>query len=434
MTFNQAAPRVLGLFGVASLMILVGCSAPSDEPLEQAGSPSSDVPICKPLEGNGCFEWKPDASQHCRESELTATSRLGIVSLDKFTSDEQCFHEILFAPYQGIPPERFSGALDESTIANANRLEKAGWSSPQETPIQIFFASDIPAPVRQASQAGLRAAESILGSYGPLKVFVIGNDLEAAEPLADAFCEWAYDAEHQDHCRDDQGKGIREMATVYPGGNGFAQHSWHLSNPTQSFVHNPLADDENRFAGMFYSEELLVDKMVSAHEYFHIFQEAHLIYRAEEPGLGEFPGVRWFNEGSARYFEMFVSEIEGWADDPRRTIFQQFIEEGAAGKERWPAISLRDIETEENLERLYRYCAEPCIGHLQYNVGGLAVAYLAKISSDNLVIHDFWSANKEVGFYEAFEETFGLSLDSFYSEFNSFYALADEEQLEFLLE
>ena len=332
-----------------------------------------------------------------------------------------------------IEPGQFDGDLDPSVIDTANRLKSAGWASVQDTPIQVVVASDVPTEIRRAAEDGFRAAEARLGSFGPLKVFIIGNELGAAEPLVDEFCEWSYEPADQEYCQQDQGNDMREMATIFPGGNGFAQHSWYIEEPTQAFVHNPYADEENQFAGVYDPEELLNERRVSAHEYFHIYQEAHLIYRSHDPDIDQFDGVRWFNEGTATFFEMYLSEMEGWSVTDREDTINRLIEEAANGSEQWPMVGLADIETEAGVERTNEVCGEPCIGHLQYNVGGLATAYLAAQTSDEAVIYDFWPASTEQGFYRAFEETFVMTVEDFYADFDQFSSLPAEEQREFLL-
>ena len=49
---------------------------------------------------------------------------------------------------------------------------------------------------------------------------------------------------------------MREMAYIFPGGNGFADHGWYLQKPTQTFVLNPAAGDSNEFLALKYDDEL----------------------------------------------------------------------------------------------------------------------------------------------------------------------------------
>ena len=116
-------------------------------------------------------------------------------------------------------------------------------------------------------------AIEVLGNYGPMRVYYIGNDVDVIDDIILDFCEFNEPDRPVQQCVDDRGQGMREMAYIYPGSNGFAQHSWFIDKPVQSFVHNPSAGENNEF--MY---ELNRDRMVNAHEYFHVYQEAHVLY------------------------------------------------------------------------------------------------------------------------------------------------------------
>ena len=260
---------------------------------------------------------------------------------------------------------------------------------------------------------------------------MVGNSLEAAEPVIDAYCGYAYPPDYLENCQGDQGKDMREMATIFPGGNAFAQASYDFDKPNQSFVDNPCANEENQFCAIKFPEELIGTRSVTAHEYFHVYQASQRIYRAQE-NPGQTPMPRWFEEGAAVYFQMILDEQEGWTEDPRERTIQEWQQQVREQQLTWPSLALIDIESEISTQRVKKYCGELCIGYLQYSVGFMAIAYLAQLTSDQKLIFDFYQLSKTENFYSAFEKTFGLTIDEFYAELDEFLVLPQEEQFEIL--
>ena len=50
----------------------------------------------------------------------------------------------------------------------------------------------------------------------------------------------------------------------------------------------------------------------------------------------------------------------------------------------------------------------------------MAIAHMAPLTFDDLLLFVFNTASKTVDFYSAFEKTFGLTIDKFYAELDGF--------------
>ena len=388
----------------------------------------SDAPLCISTDG-ACATWLPDARDECVEN-YPLTQKSGQDTQQRLDF-EDCVYDLSYKPFQGIVPERFTGELGPDVIAQGERLKTFGWDLPQKQPTKWVVSADVPESIVDASREGVRAAEQYLGAFGPLTVFMVGNSLEAAEPVIDAYCGYAYLPDYFENCKGDQGKDMREMATIFPGGNAFAQASYDFDKPNQSFVDNPCANEENQFCAIKFPEELIGTRSVTAHEYFHVYQASQRIYRAQE-NPGQTPMPRWFEEGAAVYFQMILDEQEGWTEDPRERTIQEWQQQVREQQLTWPSLALIDIESEISTQRVKKYCGELCIGYLQYSVGFMAIAYLAQLTSDQKLIFDFYQLSKTENFYSAFEKTFGLRIDEFYAELDEFLVLPQEEQFEIL--
>ena len=375
-----------------------------------------------------CAGWLEEAPPECK-----INYRLGDSSQDTQTrlDYEYCLDSVVFRPYLSLDIERVTAPLTSSQKDIATRLIQAGWNQVAVKPVEFRVASDIPPAIVDASKEGMLAAIDVLGNYGPLRVYLVGNDLEVAESLANDFCEFNYPSEERAYCLTDQGEAIREMAYIYPGANGFQQSSWRLDSPVQSFVHNPYADENNQHDPV--EQELIVDRKVNAHEYFHVYQGAHKIYFGSDDDSFGWRTTRWVEEGAAIYFEQLMSKRMDW--ESQRTLNSRVVNDLMAMKSfsaRFPGISIRDVDTSEQTERLQAYCGTLCIGALQYEFGHIAFRYLENKTSSDKILYEYWDESTTLGWADAFDKVFGLSLTQFYAEFETFLMLSLEEQLSIL--
>ena len=146
--------------------------------------------------------------------------------------------------------------------SDRDRLIEAGWNQPININTTYVMTSDLDERSLQVVKDGVNNAQRYLGNYGPLKVFIIGSDVEAANVLAKEFCEWTYQGKEINHClNEDQGNEIRELAE-YKSGSAFAESDGRrLSSPTMAFVIGNPPFEDNDIGGF----------KVSIHEYVHIY-------------------------------------------------------------------------------------------------------------------------------------------------------------------
>ena len=369
-----------------------------------------------------CAGWEQNASQECKDSYIFKRN-LTQEEQENNWKYESCIYQMVFKPFNPLVEDRTPTPPNQEQKNNAERLREYGWNKAQDIEITFRVASDIPEEIVEASKDGMYKAIEALGNYGPMRVYYIGNDIDVIDDIVVDFCEFNYPVERFQYCRDDdQGESLRQMAYIFPGGNGFAQHSWPLENPVQSFAHNPSAGENNEF--MY---ELNHDRMVNAHEYFHVYQEAHVLYRPSWIGFGwDIP--RWVGEGSAVYFELVLGDENGWVNKNER--IKEALYTIAEHRVRFPGLSVRDTESEEQVQRINQYCFQMCLGGLQYEFGHIAFELLAKKTSSDAIIYDFWPIAAEYGWYEAFNQVFSMTTEEFYEEYEEFLRKPFNEQLE----
>ena len=266
-------------------------------------------PLCADPNGY-CAAWVPTASQECKDNYRFGTDDRATVTRLRY---EQCLYQMIFRPFLSQTAPRGVPTLSARAIGTAARLQAAGWNSPRAlgNP-DIVATSDVPDVLVNDAREALIIAHESLGRYGPLRAYIVGNDVSVVEPVINDFCNWSYEATSANNLKcpgnEGQGESIREMAYIYPGGNAFAQHGWNRDPPTQALVLNPASDENNQFEAVNNPKRRLDEKVIAVHEYFHIYQNAHVIYRTGDGSTSAWSGVEgyripsWLEESNAVYF------------------------------------------------------------------------------------------------------------------------------------
>ena len=301
----------------------------------------------------------------------------------------------------------------ENEYYTPNRLIELGWNKPTEKSPEFTITDDLNEEALNSVKKGVIIGTEYLGNYGPLKVFIIGSDIDKAKIVAKEFCEWAYvDKVMIEHCIDkDQGIDIVEMA-IYKGNNGFAQHSREIENPNQSFV---MGNPDK------YSVK------ISIHEYVHIYQNAHIVDgwwndKEDDAGL-----PRWLEEGSAELLAMYlVGDYANYLSESLK-IAKNFKKDN-------PYISIRNLENETDLRILEnKDClGGHCIGTLQYETGTVATALLINQTSMDYFYKEYIPKIAYLGGKKAFETSFNITINEFHEIFDSFLDLSVDEMMNFL--
>ena len=332
---------------------------------------------------------------------------------------EFCWRFKTYRPYISLTDAEMEAFYREKMNADvrksAQRLVDLGWNKELSTPASYFVTSDLDESDRKIVEDGIKAAEEYLGSYGPMRVYVIGSDEAAPAAAIEDYSSWAYDLDLLQRCRDDQGVGIWEIAH-YKGSNAFAQHSHFRSTPTQSFViGNPAQIGPADGA------------KVAAHEYVHIYQNAHQLYPEADLYGPDLAWPIWLEEGSAEFLALYLADQKGWLSFRERMI--EALDESHDLREIVPNLTIADIAADR--ARVNAYCGL-CFGVLQYATGQWATAWLVNRTSLDAVFLEFFPQVFELGIEGAFNRVFGLSTDQFMVEFESFMNLPRSEQLQIL--
>ena len=385
------------------------------------------APFCNDPQGK-CAKWKANASLECKENFKFGSGHKSVESRLKYQHCNEEMNFKKFISHKFLRTKKNSPTVNENK--NQKRLVTKNWDKETNIKPKIRATEDVPKIIVDAVQKGLEISINKLGNYGPLKVFIVGNDISLVEPIIKDFCKWSKKSEDYNECSKDQGEGMREMAYVYPGGNGFADHGWYLDDPVQTFVHNPSSDERNEFLALENRHELFIDAHVAAHEYFHVYQAAHRVFREYDNDNSTYRLPRWMEESHAEYFAWTIGNQNNWLNKNERIV--DLVYSVANFKHRIPGMSIVDIERESGTQRVKHYCGEICIGILQYEYALIATILLAKRTSDEALFIDFYKTYKISGWIKSFEKTFKMPVDDFYTELEVFLTQPINQQIQLL--
>tara|TARA_B100001564_G_C20599797_1_gene652133 strand:- start:169 stop:1269 length:1101 start_codon:yes stop_codon:yes gene_type:complete len=191
------------------------------------------------------------------------------------------------------------------------------------------------------------------------------------------------------------------------------------------------------------------------HEFFHVHQNSHRFYFENQKNFGfnlkreenfEMFFPVWLEEGGADFAAIYLSSKRGWVDF--KYAMTESLDEARNviidASTRNDIVSLRDYETSDGI-RLVESENNPSgvsrIFAYQYSAGAWAFAYLWHLNDNNLDgalvnyyknIAEIEKDNVEKGWKLAFQETFGINIEQFYSDFDNFMLLPREDQIAIL--
>tara|TARA_Y100000996_G_scaffold405396_1_gene380499 strand:- start:254 stop:1459 length:1206 start_codon:yes stop_codon:yes gene_type:complete len=329
------------------------------------------------------------------------------------------------------------------------------WGKIVETKPEVFFASDISQEIRDGFMSDLNLITSELGNYGPLEWWNLGRDIDAANELAKIYCKRRVDRDQQtfspnfyyesclvnmmypNHSVSDEhipswfeddpnriGDFENYRSIVPPSGsaglNGMRDWGIHLLSSSL-----PYAYDDNEFGATKedYSATLF-------HEYIHVVQSANLY--TTESFVDEVHNTRRVGWGP-------TSMAEGAASYVNEFLLFTYIKEGKYEKSPSFDRKLRDVMRGKmgSVQDMLQNCPNFKLEDLNYgnvcspyDFGAWGVAYLLnKIDNQYAMQEIFWPNINDMGYYPAFEKTFGLTFDEFNNEFHEFLKLSIDDQL-----
>ena len=186
----------------------------------------------------------------------------------------------------------------------------------------------------------------------------------------------------------------------------------------------PVALAPVRFQSMQYNgpeKQYETIRKDTLHEYIHVWQSAFKVHPHETRCSDEANklcelgnGPLWLEEGSAEYFAVYFAEKKAWSN--LRSVLTEKLNSAHDVYDKW-GFTLKNSHNRGAKDKLDQHECN-CGGAIMYDMGIWGIAWLAhKSKSNDGFLKEFYPRVAYIGYQQAFENAFGLTLDEFYNEF-----------------
>lgn len=402
---------------------------------------------------------EPEATQYT----LTVTAgEGGTVSTEGGSYDEGTTIAVTAIPDDGYEFVRWEGS-DETEIElvisiNSNITLNAIYRElvsqfDSSIKYKVYVASDVSQDEKQGVERALEIASNEWDIDILVEYWVVGRGIQEANDLANVFCERRQELGQLEftHYNEDINQDIFSQCLegmMFPN-----QSAESILGTIQNWSDENWVGDFERFRdkggagagiredwggiGFVTSSQSMVQDftidelaefsyIVVFHEYFHIVQNFYGLQDNSEEIENHFLGD-WFYEGGADFMA-------------HKLVYQEGLtERGAPSFQSKYRDLMSDIQSEiesgNNLSQQslddFSYYTSPWNPSV-YSFGAWAIAYLNFKAGNNNSLNEYFSKVPLVGWEQSFQETYSITLEEFYVEFNEFLKKPIDEQLEII--
>jgi len=258
-------------------------------------------------------------------------------------------------------------------------------------------------------------ASGAWGNYGPLEFWVIGTDPLSAHKLDSLYCETRISKDNtltESHMQNCINREYNFIDYANNGGAGlntqrneYQQYSVFIITLASKYPF-PNESDYN---------------VVTMHEYFHVYQQAHIYTLDEDERADLMVRNPWWSEGGANYLsELLYSQQPG--------VSTNYLKD----RMRWKMNVKPDfLAYGKRLEDL-EYGEQNNATRFAYDLGTWFIAYLIYHVGLDVYRVNFYDDLNEHGFEGSFIKNFGKSSEEYLNDFHSFLNIDIENQLEII--
>jgi len=402
---------------------------------------------------------EPEATQYT----LTVTAgEGGTVSTEGGSYDEGTTIAVTAIPDDGYEFVRWEGS-DETEIElvisiNSNITLNAIYRElvsqfDSSIKYKVYVASDVSQDEKQGVERALEIASNEWDIDILVEYWVVGRGIQEANDLANVFCERRQELGQLEftHYNEDINQDIFSQCLegmMFPN-----QSAESILGTIQNWSDENWVGDFERFRdkggagagiredwggiGFVTSSQSMVQDftidelaefsyIVVFHEYFHIVQNFFGLQDNSEEIENHFLGD-WFYEGGADFMAHKLVYQEGLTESDAPSFQSKY-------RDLMSDIQ-SEIESGNNLSQQslddFSYYTSPWNPSV-YSFGAWAIAYLNFKAGNNNSLNEYFSKVPLVGWEQSFQETYSITLEEFYVEFNEFLKKPIDEQLEII--
>ena len=278
-----------------------------------------------------------------------------------------------------------------------------------------YKAFDVPASQMDQVIEYYEIASGAWGNYGPLEFWVIGTDPLSAHKLDSLYCETRISKDNtltESHMQNCINREYNFIDYANNGGAGlntqrneYQQYSVFIITLASKYPF-PNESDYN---------------VVTMHEYFHVYQQAHIYTLDEDERADLMVRNPWWSEGGANYLsELLYSQQPG--------VSTNYLKDRMSWKMNVKPDFLAYGKRLEDLE----YGEQNNATRFAYDLGTWFIAYLIYHVGLDVYRVNFYDDLNEYGFEGSFIKNFGKSSEEYLNDFHSFLNMDIENQLEII--
>jgi len=283
------------------------------------------------------------------------------------------------------------------------------WGRITRKPAEFYSASDVSNYQVELTRKWYQIAARAWGNYGPLEFWIVGSSEASAAKLDVKYCE----------IRKQKDPSLR-LSNCLDRGHNFVSYAkdGNAGLNTRRNEHDQWSGYIITMSGKYPGPQEEDYMSVVLHEYFHVYQHAHIDSRVQSERESRNQKNPWWAEGGAEYMaQLLYSRQKGVRPDYLRQKMQQKLRS---------VEKLRDGESIRDIPYGKR-------GIIAYDLGAWFIAFLIHKTSEEAFRVKFFDDLNRKGFEGSFVSNFGDSPEAFLDEFhNTFLKLSLADKLSIL--
>ncbi len=287
--------------------------------------------------------------------------------------------------------------------------KKDTWGQPIKDSAEFYAADDVTNFQIDLTKKWYQIAAKAWGNYGPVEFWIVGSSENSAAMLDQKYCKIRKQKDptvNLDNCLN---RGHNFVSYAKDGNAGLN---------TRRNEHDQWSGFIITMSGKFPAPNEEDYMSVTLHEYFHVYQHAHIDSKKHSERESRNQKNPWWAEGGAEYMaQLLYSRQKGVRPEYLRQKMQHKLR------------SLDDLRDGESIRDI-PYGKR---GIVAYDLGAWFIAFLIHKTSEKAYRVNFYDDLNRKGFEGAFAKNFGGSSEKFLDEFhNTFLKLSLADKLRIL--
>ena len=292
---------------------------------------------------------------------------------------------------------------------NRNEVEQDNWGIITTQQAEFYAASDVPRTQIDLTRKWYEIASNAWGNYGPLEFWIVGTNEAAATALDKRYCEIRKQKDltvSLEHCLNRD----HNFVSYAKGGSAGLNTRRNEYEKWSGFIITMSA----KFPGPQEEDY----KPVVLHEYFHVYQHAHIRSKNDFERQSRNLKNPWWTEGGAEYMaQLLYSKQNG--------VSSSYLKEMMERKLR----SLKNLREGESIKDI-PYGKR---GRIAYDLGAWFIAFIINKTSEEDYLVKFYRDLNSKGFEGSFIKNFGSSSKDLLDEFHyTFLKLSIEDKMKII--